>query len=117
MNSQKMRTTKLRIANIVHSAAVWWKRLFCSLIVASSVSDNYDGQLDGCDLMICGQNYHGGDVQNGCGARLTFQFLAVFSCVIIIFYRFRWTQAPAYTPDTGTKKIVGELQTLPPTEV
>lgn len=24
-------------------------------------------KLDGCDMMKCGQNWHGGDVQNGCG--------------------------------------------------
>ncbi len=26
-------------------------------------------KIDGCSLMICGQNFHGGDVQNGCGAK------------------------------------------------
>jgi hypothetical protein len=35
-------------------------------------------KLDGCDLMKCGQDYHGGNVQNGCGAS------------------FRWTQVGAY---------------------
>lgn len=26
-------------------------------------------KLDGCDLMVCGVNYHGGDQQDGCGHR------------------------------------------------
>eukprot|EP00401_Gymnodinium_catenatum_P003659 CAMPEP_0117548626 /NCGR_PEP_ID=MMETSP0784-20121206/47747_1 /TAXON_ID=39447 /ORGANISM="" /LENGTH=556 /DNA_ID=CAMNT_0005345589 /DNA_START=1 /DNA_END=1671 /DNA_ORIENTATION=+ len=25
--------------------------------------------MGGCDAMVCGQNYHGGEVQNGCGMR------------------------------------------------
>lgn len=35
-------------------------------------------KLDGCDLMHCGQNYHGGEVQNGCGEG------------------FRWSEAAQY---------------------
>ena len=35
-------------------------------------------KVSGCDAMICGQNYHGGDIQNGCGANFT------------------WTDAPSY---------------------
>eukprot|EP00931_Biecheleriopsis_adriatica_P018949 TRINITY_DN1306_c0_g1_i1.p1 TRINITY_DN1306_c0_g1~~TRINITY_DN1306_c0_g1_i1.p1 ORF type:complete len:699 (-),score=84.45 TRINITY_DN1306_c0_g1_i1:307-2403(-) len=41
-------------------------------------------KIDGCDSMLCGQNYHGGDVQNGCGAR------------------FNWSSAPAYVPQDAT---------------
>lgn len=35
-------------------------------------------KVDGCDLMKCGEDYHGGNKQMGCGLG------------------FRWTQAPAY---------------------
>jgi hypothetical protein len=37
-------------------------------------------KVDGCDAMVCGRNYHGGDVQNGCG------------------HSFGWSSAPAYRP-------------------
>ena len=30
-------------------------------------------KLEGCDLMICGKNYHGGDQQNGCGRQFNWQ--------------------------------------------
>jgi hypothetical protein len=49
--------------------------------------------------MICGQNYHGGDVQNGCGAN------------------FRWTEAPPYVPDSGSRRVSAELNAIPPTQV
>eukprot|EP00930_Biecheleria_cincta_P085207 TRINITY_DN74614_c0_g1_i1.p1 TRINITY_DN74614_c0_g1~~TRINITY_DN74614_c0_g1_i1.p1 ORF type:complete len:762 (-),score=88.29 TRINITY_DN74614_c0_g1_i1:130-2415(-) len=35
-------------------------------------------KVDGCDSMVCGRNYHGGDVQNGCGTK------------------FNWASAPCY---------------------
>jgi len=35
-------------------------------------------KLEGCDAMKCGQDYHGGNVQNGCGVR------------------FNWKSAPPY---------------------
>lgn len=41
-------------------------------------------KLDGCDSMICGQNYHGGDVQSGCGNR------------------FAWSKATPYVPMAAT---------------
>lgn len=41
-------------------------------------------KLGGCDLMVCGRNYHGGDVQNGCGQI------------------FRWSQALPYAPSQVT---------------
>lgn len=37
-------------------------------------------KLGGCDSMRCGQDAHGGNVQNGCGAR------------------FNWSNAQQYTP-------------------
>ena len=40
-------------------------------------------KVDGCDAMVCGRNYHGGDNQNGCGQG------------------FQWSTAPAYTADFG----------------
>lgn len=41
-------------------------------------------KVDGCDAMICGRNYHGGDTQNGCGAS------------------FNWSAAPAYRAQEPT---------------
>lgn len=40
-------------------------------------------KVDGCDSMVCGRNYHGGDVQNGCGES------------------FKWSSAPAYRRQTA----------------
>jgi len=40
-------------------------------------------KVDGCDSMVCGRNYHGGDVQNGCGAS------------------FNWSSAPVYKRQTA----------------
>ncbi|KAK8812320.1 hypothetical protein WA158_007554 [Blastocystis sp. Blastoise] len=37
-------------------------------------------KLSGCDMMICGQNFHGGDVQSGCGTH------------------FNWSEAKRYQP-------------------
>lgn len=45
-------------------------------------------KIDGCDLMVCGRNYHGGDVQMGCGIQ------------------FGWQNAPAYVVDAGQVKEV-----------
>jgi len=53
-------------------------------------------KLSGCDLMMCGQNYHGGDVQNGCGAR------------------FKWSEATWYVANAGIRKTPNELNVLPP---
>ena len=54
-------------------------------------------QLSGCDLMVCGRNYHGGDQQSGCGQG------------------FRWSQALPYTPitATGPQQVANDL---PPPE-
>jgi hypothetical protein len=58
-------------------------------------------QIDGCDLMICGQNYHGGDVQNGCGKN------------------FKWSGAPAYVANAGANQTAEERSAglLPPQEI
>ena len=40
--------------------------------------------LSGCDAMVCGRNYHGGDQQSGCGQA------------------FRWSAAAPYVPMTAT---------------
>jgi hypothetical protein len=56
-------------------------------------------QLDGCDAMICGQNYHGGDVQNGCGRA------------------FNWTTAPAYVADVGARRTPAEVDIPAPAQV
>eukprot|EP00931_Biecheleriopsis_adriatica_P040478 TRINITY_DN2319_c0_g1_i1.p1 TRINITY_DN2319_c0_g1~~TRINITY_DN2319_c0_g1_i1.p1 ORF type:complete len:652 (+),score=65.17 TRINITY_DN2319_c0_g1_i1:65-1957(+) len=44
-------------------------------------------KLDGCNAMKCGQNFHGGDKQQGCGAT------------------FDWTEAVPYTPQISTRKL------------
>ncbi len=45
--------------------------------------------LSGCDLMVCGRNYHGGDDQSGCG------------------HGFNFSQAPPYAPiaNTGPQQV------------
>lgn len=45
-------------------------------------------KVDGCDSMVCGRNYHGGDVQDGCGAN------------------FNWSTARPYRSDIHSKKRV-----------
>ncbi|CAF0935264.1 unnamed protein product [Rotaria sordida] len=49
--------------------------------------------LSGCDLMVCGRNYHGGDQQSGCGNG------------------FNWSQALPYTPigNTGPQQVANNL--------
>ncbi|UJR07828.1 hypothetical protein I4U23_012111 [Adineta vaga] len=49
--------------------------------------------LGGCDSMICGQNYHGGDQQSGCGRR------------------FNWSQARPYMPiaNNGVQQVRNDL--------
>jgi len=45
-------------------------------------------KLDGCDSMICGKNYHGGDVQDGCGQQ------------------FSYSTAPAYQPSVDVRPFM-----------
>lgn len=49
--------------------------------------------LGGCNAMICGQNYHGGDVQSGCG------------------HKFDWSQATPYAPigNTGPEQVRNDM--------
>eukprot|EP00930_Biecheleria_cincta_P077041 TRINITY_DN64280_c0_g1_i1.p1 TRINITY_DN64280_c0_g1~~TRINITY_DN64280_c0_g1_i1.p1 ORF type:complete len:801 (-),score=128.95 TRINITY_DN64280_c0_g1_i1:103-2451(-) len=44
-------------------------------------------KLEGCDEMKCGENYHGGDKQDGCGAR------------------FSWVTAPRYVPRVERRPV------------
>lgn len=44
-------------------------------------------KVDGCDLMVCGRNYHGGDVQDGCGQN------------------FNWAQAQPYRSKMKQQKV------------
>ena len=46
-------------------------------------------KLEGCDAMKCGTDYHGGSVQNGCGADFT------------------WSTAQKYKRNQGTDAPVG----------
>jgi hypothetical protein len=56
-------------------------------------------KLDGCDSMMCGQDAHGGNAQNGCGRP------------------FNWSSAKRYVADSGEHKMVVELNVLPPDQV
>jgi len=48
--------------------------------------------LSGCDLMVCGRNYHGGDDQSGCGQG------------------FRWSQALPYQPvNAGPQQVTNNI--------
>lgn len=44
-------------------------------------------KLEGCDLMRCGSNFHGGNQQKGCGSS------------------FKWSQAPRYTPRVERRPV------------
>lgn len=55
-------------------------------------------KIDGCDVMICGRNYHGGDNQSGCGAKLA------------------WSTAPPYVANTGQKRTINETNVPKPDE-
>ncbi|CAF1091734.1 unnamed protein product [Adineta ricciae] len=50
-------------------------------------------RIEGCDSMLCGRNYHGGDQQSGCG------------------HSFKWPQAQPYVPmaDAGPQQIRNDL--------
>ncbi len=50
-------------------------------------------RVAGCPSMICGQNYHGGDVQSGCGAK------------------FNWDKAAPYVPigNTGPQQVANNM--------
>lgn len=52
-------------------------------------------KIDGCDAMVCGQNYHGGDVQNGCG------------------HRFSWSSAPEYVTEAAEHLSRPSVEALP----
>lgn len=58
-----------------------WKRVNCRLCPSCKRTIQ---KLDGCDSMKCGQDYHGGNIQNGCG------------------HNFNWSSAPAYIPQVGS---------------
>lgn len=54
-------------------------------------------RISGCDSMVCGRNYHGGDQQSGCGQA------------------FKWSQALPYVPiaNTGAQEVRNDM---PPPE-
>src|SRR3546814_224649 len=55
-------------------------------------------KLHGCDAMCCGTDAHGGNVQNGCG------------------HRFSWNAAPGYVADAGNRRALA-FNDIPPEEV
>lgn len=71
---QRHRDEILR-AHATHKADEDWKAANCKLCPNCRRAIN---KLEGCDLMKCGGDYHGGNTQNGCGAS------------------FNWSQAPPY---------------------
>jgi hypothetical protein len=56
-------------------------------------------RIDGCDTMVCGQNAHGGNIQNGCGVA------------------FDWNEALFYNADIGEKRSIIPFQEVPPSEI
>jgi len=52
-------------------------------------------KVSGCDLMVCGRNYHGGDVQDGCGEN------------------FNWNDAPVYKSELD----VAHISSLDPSKI
>lgn len=48
-------------------------------------------RIDGCDSMVCGENYHGGDVQQGCGKG------------------FQWDKAPPYEAEIPSQPKINEF--------
>lgn len=58
-------------------------------------------QISGCDLMVCGRDYHGNPIGNGsgCGAN------------------FRWSTAPSYQPRTGEELVPAEIEMVEPERV
>jgi len=55
-------------------------------------------KIDGCDSMVCGRNYHGGNQQNGCGTH------------------FSWSTAPPYIADAGNQPNIPNFNDVPPQE-
>jgi len=56
-------------------------------------------KLSGCDSMQCGQDYHGGNHQQGCG------------------HKFKWSDAPAYVADEGRRAGPQPFDQTPPENV
>jgi len=56
-------------------------------------------RIDGCDTMVCGQNAHGGNLQNGCG------------------HGFNWNEAMPYYADIGNRRSIKPFQGIPPPEI
>lgn len=55
-------------------------------------------KLDGCDLMVCGRDYHGNVIQGGCQRN------------------FNWSEATPYQADTGHHPNVVEFDREPPVQ-
>jgi hypothetical protein len=55
--------------------------------------------MSGCDLMVCGRDYHGNSLGLGCGES------------------FCWSQAPMYRPSTGNESVVTDMTLVEPTKV
>jgi hypothetical protein len=73
-----------------------WKAAHCRLCPNCNRAIE---KLSGCDSMKCGEDYHGGNNQQGCGAS------------------FNWRNAQPYVPNTGIGQTQAELNARPPKEV
>lgn len=80
-----MKTTRQPTAGIVRTASGSLKRcLLLSALLFHALLTHQ--QTSGCNAMLCGQNFHGGAMQQGCG------------------HRFNWEQAQRYQPRYTTQE-------------
>lgn len=85
------RTVRQRYLELIENER--WKEQHCKLCPGC---DRVVEKIDGCDSMVCGRNYHGGDVQMGCGMQ------------------FSWLEAKAYVADAGQMRDVEDFVMVEP---
>lgn len=76
------RAEALRVAVRAHAeleADEQWKALNCRLCPKCSRPVS---KVDGCDAMVCGRSYHGGDQQPGCGTSFDFSRAKRYTAVV-----------------------------------
>lgn len=88
---EESRTVRQRHMELVENER--WKEQHCKLCPNC---DRVVEKIDGCDLMVCGRNYHGGDVQMGCGSQ------------------FNWLEAKPYVADAGHMREVDDFVLVEP---